>query len=132
MKHIQNRSIKDIVGIEEGIANFDSAISRYTKAGGDPMRHSEKKSDLLAILPDAIRKNLLWHATDGGPYETFRNMILAQTQKIIFNTKRGINFVDASSFRASTTDYDDEAAEEQIIMKLTPPAQKSGASCWRS
>ena len=40
MKHIQNRSIKDIFGIEEGTANFDNAISRYTKAGGDPMRDS--------------------------------------------------------------------------------------------
>ena len=45
------------------------------------MRGSEKKSDLLAILPDAIRQDFLWHAADGGPYEVFRNMILAQTQK---------------------------------------------------
>ena len=95
MKHVQNRVIKDIFGIEEGIANFDNAIGRYTKAGGDPIRDSEKKSDLLAILPDAIRKDLLWHAADGGPYETFRNMILAQTQKIILNTRRGINNVNA-------------------------------------
>ena len=46
-------------------------------------------------------------------------MILAQTQKIILNTTRSINAIDASSFRAPTTDHDDEAAEEQIIMKLT-------------
>ena len=104
MKHIQNRTIKDIFGIEEGIANFDNAIGRYTKAGGDPMRDSEKKSDLLAILPDAIRKDLLWHAADGGPYETFRNMILAQTQKIILNTRRGINGVNAVDNAADAAD----------------------------
>ena len=94
MKHVQNRVIKDIYGIEEGIANFDNSLSRYVKAGGDQVRDNEKKSDLLAILPDAIRKDLLWHAADGGSYAVFRDMILAQTQKIILNTKRGINAVD--------------------------------------
>ena len=44
MKHTQNLVIKDIFGIEEGIANFDKAIGRYTKAGGDPMRDGEKKT----------------------------------------------------------------------------------------
>ena len=40
MKHIQNCTSKDIFGIEEGVANFDNVICRYTKAGGDPMRDS--------------------------------------------------------------------------------------------
>ena len=119
MKHKQNRVIKDIFGIEEGIANFDNSLSRYVKAGGDQVRDSEKKSDLLAILPDAIRKDLLWHAADGGSYAVFRDMILAQTQKIILNTKRGINAVDVPSRRATAVDEDNELTEEQIIMKLT-------------
>ena len=37
------------------MVNFDNATSRCIKAGGNTMRGSEKKSDLLAILPDAIR-----------------------------------------------------------------------------
>ena len=67
--------------MEAGIANFDNYISCYIKAGGDALSDSEKQTDLLAILPDALRKDFLWHAADGGPYEMFRNMALAQTKR---------------------------------------------------
>ena len=93
MKSFHNRVIKDVHGVEEGIANFENALYKYVKAGGTPMRDSEKKSDLLAILPDSLRRDLLWHATDGGSFEKFRDMILSQSQKVILNTRRGINAV---------------------------------------
>ncbi len=54
---------------------------KYVKAGGARMRDSEIKSDLLAILPDTLRRDLLWHATDGGSFEEFRDMVLAQSAR---------------------------------------------------
>ena len=81
------------------------------KAGGDQLCDSEKKSDLMVILPYAIRKDFLWHAADGGSYATFRDMMLEQTQMFILNTRRGMNAVDVSSLRASTATDEDETTE---------------------
>ena len=94
MKTIHTRVIKDVYGVEEGIANFENTMYKYVKAGGAKMRNSEIKSDLLAILPDAIRRDLLWHATGGGSFEKFRDMVLAQSAKVILNMKRGIHAVE--------------------------------------
>ena len=45
--------------MEAGIANFDDYISCYIKAGGDALSDSEKQTDLLAIFPDALRKDFV-------------------------------------------------------------------------
>ena len=66
MKSMHIRAIRDIHGVAEGIANFENTLYRYIKVGGTPVRDNEKKSYLLQILPDAMRRDLLWHATDGG------------------------------------------------------------------
>ena len=99
MKSIHNRPIRDIHGVEEGIANFENTMYRYIRAGGSHMRDAEKKSDLLQILPETIRRDLVWHATNGDSFEHFRDHVLAQSQKIILHTRRGINAVDDENRR---------------------------------
>ena len=114
MKTMHNRAIRDIHGVEEGIANFENTLYRYIKAGGTPMRDNEKKSDLLQILPDSIRRDLLWHATDGGSFDNFRDLVLAQSQKVILNTRRGINAVDERASAKAAEDESEGGLEDMI------------------
>ena len=46
------------------------------------------KSDLLAILPAALRENLLWQASDTGSFQKFRDMIVSQAAKVNFNRRK--------------------------------------------
>ena len=46
------------------------------------------KADLLHILPDKIQDNLLWRATDPGPYTRFRDMVLAQAARTLLQQQR--------------------------------------------
>ena len=121
MKTIHNRPIRDIHSVEEGIANFENTMYRYIKAGGSPMRDSEKKSDLLQILPETLRRDLVWHATDGGSFEHFRDHILSQSQKIILHTRRGINAVGDDPERRIPQGDDvskDEADLEELMAAI--------------
>ncbi len=131
MKTIHTRVIKDVFGVEEGIANFENTMFKYVKAGGARMRDSEIKSDLLAILPDTLRRDLLWHATDGGSFEEFRDMVLAQSAKIILNMKRGIHAVEDGSGEELRGEDDDKgfghiSNVEELIAAFNKMNKKGG------
>ncbi len=89
VKTMHLKPIKDIEGVEEGIAEFENTLMEYEQAGGTANTDDEKKSDLLAILPSSLRENLLWQASDGGSFQKFRDMVLNQAAKVILNRKRG-------------------------------------------
>ena len=59
MKTMHLRPIHDLERVEEGIAAFENTINEYILAGGTPQGETEKKSDLKAILPAALRNALL-------------------------------------------------------------------------
>ena len=77
-------------------AEFEAKFNEYKEAGGTGFdKDQEKKSDLLAILPARLREDLLWNASGKESYVEFRDMILTQSARILFNRKRGgINNVD--------------------------------------
>ncbi len=95
VKTLHLKPIKDLEHIEEGIAEFENTILKYTQAGGTPFQDQELKSDLLAILPAKIRENLLWQSQDEGDFEKIRDIVLTQTQKILQNQHpRSLNNID--------------------------------------
>jgi len=66
-----------------GIAEFENKLREYEDAGGRRAEDAERKADLLAILPQELRENLLGRAADSGPYDQFRDMVQAQAAKIL-------------------------------------------------
>jgi len=88
VKMLHPKPIPTLEKVEEGVAEFENTIDEYIKAGGTPFNDTELKSDLLAVLPAEIRDALLWKATDSGPFEGFRNLVMAQTAKILMNRRK--------------------------------------------
>ena len=64
MRSLHTRPIKSLEGVTIGITEYDNKMKEYVEAGGRPTEDEEKKADLLAILPQDLRANLLWRATD--------------------------------------------------------------------
>ena len=46
------------------------------------------KSDLVKILPERLQMDLLWRASDPGPYSRFRDMIKTQAARTLLNQRR--------------------------------------------
>ena len=60
----------------------------YTALGGPSSSVSEKKSDLLQVLPEGLRHELLWRASDLGSYIQFRDMIDLQAAKTFLSRRK--------------------------------------------
>ena len=88
IRQITLRPIKSIEHITVGVAEFENKFNEYEEAGGQRPHDDELKADLLAILPDGIRNELLWKSSQPGSFEDFRDMILQQTNKILLNKRR--------------------------------------------
>ncbi len=99
VRALHTKKIKDLDVIDEGIAEFDNTINEYLQVGGVAADPEELKSDLLNILPGALRENLLWQASDTSKtYEQFRDMILLQAAKISLNRpQRGVHNLEDES-----------------------------------
>ena len=88
VRSLHLRPIKNLEGVALGIAEFENKITEYIEAGGRELEDEEMKADLLAILPEGLRENLLWRATDPGDFAKFRNMVQAQAAKVLLNRRR--------------------------------------------
>ena len=88
VKMLHLKPIKEIEAVEEGVAEFENTILEYEQAGGTAFQDGEMKSDLLAILPAALRENLLWQASDTGTFQKFRDMVVAQAAKVAMNRRK--------------------------------------------
>ena len=51
--------------VENGIIRFENTLREYEACGGTKMSETDKKTDLLDMLPGDIRENLIWRST--GP-----------------------------------------------------------------
>ena len=67
VRSLHLKPIKNLEGVAIGLAEFENKIHEYVEAGGKPYDDGELKSDVLAILPQELRENLLWRASDPGP-----------------------------------------------------------------
>ena len=115
MKMLHTRTIKNLETVPIGIAEFELQIKEYVECGGTEPTNEEKKSDLLRILPEHLQDNLLWRATDPGPYIQFRDMIKAQAARTLLNRRRLPIHTVAE---ASPPSQDDEMHEELMaVMK---------------
>ena len=88
VRSLHLKPIKSLEAVAIGIAEFENKINEYIEAGGRVMEDDEMKADLLAILPEGLRENLLWRATDPGDFSSFRNMVQAQAAKVLLNRRR--------------------------------------------
>ncbi len=101
---IHTKPIKDLESVPVGIAEFEAKIKEYSDAGGKGFNsNDEMKSDLLAILPYKLREDLLWSAQDPRDYQQFRDMVISQAAKTLFNRRRGggMNAIDHGHGAAS-------------------------------
>ena len=115
MKMLHTRTIKNLETVLIGIAEFELQIKEYVECGGIEPTNEEKKSDLLRLLPEHLQDNLLWRATDPGPYIQFRDMIKAQAARTLLNRRRLPIHTVAE---ASPPSQDDEMHEELMaVMK---------------
>ena len=95
---IHVKPIKDLEGIPNGIAEFETTLEEYEAAGGEATSDRIKKSDLLAILPTRIQADLLWNSVNlETPYHGFRDHVLTQASRILDLDRRqrrgGVNAV---------------------------------------
>ncbi len=93
---LHTRPIKDLDSVATGIAEFEAKLKEYKEAGGTGFdKDQEMKSDLLSILPARLREDLLWNASGKESYIEFRDMVITQTARILFDRRRGgINIVN--------------------------------------
>ena len=90
VRMLHTRPMKDLEQVAAGIAEFEAKIKEYNQAGGVGFNGDhEMKSDLLAILPAKLREDHFLTATGGESYLEFRNLVLTQTSRILFNRRRG-------------------------------------------
>ncbi len=80
--------IKSLENVSLGIAEFENKINEYVEAGGKRPDEAEMKTDLLAMLPEGLRENLLWRLDGPGGFSEFKNMVQAQTAKVLLNRRR--------------------------------------------
>ena len=85
---VRTRPIQSVEKIEEGVAEFENLFAEYALAGGILEGDDAMKSGLLKILPRGFRDRLLWNADDEGSVEKFKNMVVAQSLKILENEKK--------------------------------------------
>ena len=79
------RPISKLENLSVGIAEFENKLREYEDAGGQRHSDGERKADLLAILPAALRENMLGKAADDGSYDVFRDMAQSQAAKIFLS-----------------------------------------------
>ena len=115
MKTMHLRPIHDLERVEEGIAAFENTINEYILAGGTPQGETEKKSDLKAILPAALRNALLWNSSDKGTFEEFRDMVLVQSAQVLLDQKKLP--VHAVNAEPSEIEDDDHAFFDMNILQ---------------
>jgi hypothetical protein len=88
VRSIHLHPMKNLEAVALGIAQFENKLSEYEDAGGKRPDDHERKADLLAILPQELRENLLGRAADDGAYEPFRDMVQAQAAKILLTRRK--------------------------------------------
>ncbi len=88
MKTLHLKPIKSLETVPIGIAEYDLKMKEYAEAGGTVPSEGEMKNDLLNLLPESLRDNLLWRATDPGPYTRFRDMVRSQAARTLLTRKR--------------------------------------------
>ena len=88
IRQLPLKPIRNLEGITVGIAEFENKIDEYVEAGGRRPEPAEMKADLLAILPESIRHDLLWKASEPGEFAPFRDMVKIQASKVLLNRKR--------------------------------------------
>ena len=111
---IHTKPIKDLESIATGVAEFETKLEEYAAAGGTGYEaDSIRKSDLLSILPNKLREDLLWNSTGNETYEEFRDTILAQSARIIsLRRKGGANNVNNVAGGEDDPGGDDEQPED--------------------
>jgi hypothetical protein len=78
------KMIRDLDGIPNGVAEFETTLEEYEAVGGDKVSDQVRKSDLLAILPGKLQTDLLWNSTNPEwSYVKFRDHVLTQSSKIL-------------------------------------------------
>ena len=59
IRSLHLKPIKSLENVSLGIAEFENKINEYVEAGGKRPDEAEMKTDLLAMLPEGLRENLL-------------------------------------------------------------------------
>ncbi len=86
---LHTKQIRNLEGVAIGLAEFENKLQEFTDLGGLAPEDADKKSDLLAILPQEMKELMIWRATDPEePYQKFRDRVQTQTAQILLNRKK--------------------------------------------
>ncbi len=89
-------AINKLEDVESGITAYDNLIREYIACDGTAPTPTEKKTDLLDMLPLEIRENLLWRATDPNKsYEEFRDHIKGKANHVLYHRGKSRSQVNA-------------------------------------
>ena len=98
-------AIARLEDVATGITRFEGIIKAYRDAGGTAPHEVELKNDLLETLPDVIREQLMWRATQvKEPYSAFVAHVKSTASAILFHRGKG---------RSSVNNMDENTAEEE-------------------
>ena len=131
MKTLHLRPIRSLEQVPIGISEFELKIKEYIDVGGTSPTESEMKADLLHILPESLRDNLLWRATDPGPYSRFRDMVRSQAARTLLNRQRlPVHAVgdsaSAVSFDANDSERSNPNGAEDLMALLKKLGGRNG------
>ena len=124
VRMLHTRPMKDLDQVNAGIAEFEAKLKEYKDAGGTGFDGDhEKKSDLLAILLAKLREDHLLTAAGKESYIEFRDLVLMQTSRILFNRRRGgggavhgLEFEPAAAATAETDGADEGVFDELFLL----------------
>ena len=103
--------IPNLEQVPVGIANFDNIIRESVEEGGTQLTETEKKNDLMAILPHGLQSNLIWSASDVDVNcVNFRDRIKNQAAKMQLMKRKQVNLLggEEESSANKASDDDDE------------------------
>ena len=64
MKKLHLKAMKSLADVEHSVAEFENCIQECIMAAVMAPSAREVKDDMLAILPEKLQTDLLWHASD--------------------------------------------------------------------
>ncbi len=89
MRLLHTKQIRNLEGVAIGLAEFENKLQEFADLGGQTPGDADKKSDLLAILPQEMKELMIWRATDPDEsYQNFRDRVQTQTAQILLNRKK--------------------------------------------
>ena len=117
-----------------GITRYENLLRDYKAAGGQLPDVTEQKEDLVNMLPQEIRENLLWRASGKEKFNEFKNHIETTANSMLYHRGKvsPINRLDDHGDQPSGRgEWDETEFEEAINGVMKRFGKGVGKRLWR-